>query len=181
MFEEIRSFLYNAYFIQIIGFVGLVVSLLVFQCKKYNSMMFTRIASEIIFAFQYFLLGSYTGTSTNLISVITNYIYTDRVKKRKPTLWCQIIFSVIFTVVGIMTWHGWLSVIVIIAKLLSTISYGSQSPKFIRYASAITHPLWLIHDIVAGSIGGIITNSIGFFSLLIGIYRFDIKKEKEVQ
>ncbi len=181
MLEEVKSFLYNDFFVQFIGFTGMVVSLCVFQCKKYHSLMFTRIASEIIFAFQYFLLGSYTGMSTNLVSIVTNLIYTDRVKKRKPTLGCQIIFSVIFTIVGIVTWHGWVSILVIISKLLSTISYGTQSPKLIRYASSINYPLWLVYDIFAGSVGGIITDIIGFCSLLVGIYRFDIKKEKEVQ
>lgn len=180
MFEGMKEFLSNDFFVQFVGIVGLVVSLCVFQCKKYHTLMFTRIASEIIFAFQYFLLHSYSGMATNLLSVGTNLIYTDRVRKRKPTLSCQITFSLLFTVVGILTWHGWVSILVIASKLLSTISYGTQSPKLIRYASSITYPLWLVYDIAAGSIGGIICDIIGWISLFVGIYRFDIKKEKEV-
>ena len=167
--------IFSDFFIQGIGFVGMFVLLYVFQCKSYNKMIFWKITGEIIFAVQYFLLGAYSGMATNLASVVTNLLYRQRIKKEKPTLVLQIIFSFVFFFIGMATWHGWASVLVIAAKVLSTISCGTRDLKILRLLNLIIMPLWLIYDVMAGSWGGVVGDILNLGSLVLGIIRFDVK------
>ena len=62
--------------IQLIGGMGIIASIISFQCKKHNSILFFRTLNEAIFALQFFLLGAYTGMTMNLIGCVRNIIFT---------------------------------------------------------------------------------------------------------
>lgn len=63
--------------VQFIGFVGMFLCIISFQSKSYQKIIWIRVASEFVFAVQYFLLGAYTGMATNLTSCVTNTIYRE--------------------------------------------------------------------------------------------------------
>ena len=51
----IVDFFTNAVVIQIIGFVGMLLSIISFQSKSYQKIIWMRVSSEFVFALQYFL------------------------------------------------------------------------------------------------------------------------------
>ena len=65
--------------IQLIGGLGIIASIISFQCKKHNSILIFRTLNEGIFALQYFLLGAYTGMAMNLVRCIRNIIFTKQI------------------------------------------------------------------------------------------------------
>ena len=71
---------------QTVGFIGMFLSIISFQSKSYQKIIWIRVASEFVFALQYFLLGAYTGMATNLTSCVTNSIYRERKKHGKSVL-----------------------------------------------------------------------------------------------
>ena len=170
------DFIFNPYFIQGIGFVGMGVAIFSFQCKNYQKLVLCSIIKELIFALQYLLLGSYTGMATNLTSCFTNSVYRELNKKGKSTLIFQIIFSCLFIAIGILTWVGPLSLLVIAAKVLSTVANGINKAKIIRFANLLIMPMWLVHDIAVFSIAGIICDVLTIGSIIIAIFRHDVKK-----
>ena len=87
---------------QIFGFAGLACSVAAYQCKKHRSVMLLKTSNELLFAFQYFFLGTYTGMAMNIISSIRNLTFSYLVKKEKNTLPFQIIFCIAFIVSGIL-------------------------------------------------------------------------------
>ena len=68
---------------QIFGFAGLACSVAAYQCKKHKSVMLLKTSNEMLFAFQYFFLGTYTGMAMNIISSVRNLTFSYLVKKKK--------------------------------------------------------------------------------------------------
>ena len=181
-FSTISSLFQNAVFIQILGFVGLVIQVFSIQSKVYKKVIFMTIASEFIFGVQLFLLGAITGAVTNLGACVSNTVYYLCIKNGKKTTVFQILFGIIFVVLGISTWEGILSLLVIVAKVVSTVSYGIKHTKIIRICKLISMPLWLIYDGLSGSIAGAANDVLVIVSTVVGMIRFDRKKiEKEQQ
>lgn len=116
--------------VQVIGYVGLIFSVIAFQCKEHNKVMCFKTANELIFAFQYVLLGAYTGCAMNLVGSTRNLIFAHRVKHEKSTFALQILFSIAFIVFGIFTWQGPISIMIIAAKIGTTIAYGIKKHSY---------------------------------------------------
>ena len=106
--------------IQLIGVLGILASCAAFQCKKHRHILNLRTLSEFIFAVQYLLLGAYTGMAADLIGCLRNQIFTRQIAAGKKTNGSIAIFSLAFALFGILTWEGPKSILVIIAKVLST-------------------------------------------------------------
>ena len=91
----------------------------------------------------------------------------------------QIIFGAIFVLIGILSWHGPISIFVVLAKLISSVALGIKNPRTIRILNLISNPCWLLYNIYVGSIAGIITDSLVITSVVIAVFRLDIFPKKE--
>ena len=164
---------------QALGFMGAAIVVVGMQQKKYKHIVMCKIANQFLGGIHYVLLGGYTGMMTNLASCVTNLIYYFRVKKGKSTLVFQIIFAMMFVVLGALSWHGPISMFVIVAKVVSSVAIGNKNPRVIRILNLISGPCWLIYNIYIGSIAGIVSDSLMTGSVLIAIIRLDIFPKKE--
>lgn len=164
---------------QVIGFIGLAFSVAAYQSKKHNNVMVLKTANELFFAAQYFMLGSYTGMAMNAFSSARNLIFSHLVKKGKSTLLFQILFCVVFAVSGILTWNGPMSLMVILAKLLTTIVYGMKSTRTIRFVTVPTSIFWMIYNFSCHSVAGVICEIFSLISLVTAIIRIDIIEERK--
>ena len=163
---------------QIIGFIGTIIIVFGMQQKKYGHIVFCKISNEFIAAIHYFLLGGYTGMLINFASCFTNGVYWYRNKKGKSTLIFQIIFGIMFVILGALSWHGPISIFVVAAKLISSVSLGINNPRIIRILNLISNPCWLIYNIYMGSIPGIISDILVIGSVVIAVVRLDILKKQ---
>jgi hypothetical protein len=163
---------------QIIGFIGTIIIVFGMQQKKYGHIVFCKISNEFIAAIHYFLLGGYTGMLINFASCFTNGVYWYRNKKGKSTLIFQIIFGIMFVILGALSWHGPISIFVVAAKLISSVSLGINNPRIIRILNLISNPCWLIYNIYMGSIPGIISDILVISSVVIAVVRLDILKKQ---
>ena len=163
---------------QLIGFLGTIVIVIGMQQKKYDAIVFCKISNEFFSVIHYFLLGGYTGMVINMASILTNGVYWYRNKKEKTTLPFQIIFGAMFVVIGALSWQGPISILVVLAKLLSSISLGIKSPRIIRAINLISNPCWLAYNIYVGSISGILSDILVISSVVIAVIRLDILKKE---
>jgi hypothetical protein len=164
---------------QIIGFVGTIIIAIGMQQKKYGRIVFCKIANEFFSAIHYFLLGGYTGMVINFASCATNGVYWYRNKKGKSTLVFQIIFGTMFVLLGALSWHGFISIFVVTAKLLSSVALGINSPRIIRILNLISTPCWLVYNVYMGSIPGVISDVLVISSVVIAVVRLDILKKQK--
>ena len=163
--------------IQLIGFLGLALSIGAFQFKKHRNIVLCKMASELVFAIQYIFLGAWTAAILDGISVIRNLLYTKFVKEGRSTAPVILGFCGFVLVTGVVTFAGWLSLLPISAKLLTTISYGMKNEKLLRYITLPSCIMWSIYNLYVGSWGGAIGDTLALCSLLVAIYKFDIRKK----
>ena len=69
--------------IQGIGVLGILASILSFQCRKHSRILALRTANELLFAVQYAMLGAYTGMAMNLVGCVRNTVFSAQVRRGK--------------------------------------------------------------------------------------------------
>ncbi len=162
--------------VQAIGFAGVALNVVAFQCKKHKNVMLFKSSNELAFAVQYILLGAYTGAALNGVSIVRNLVFARLVEKKRSTLPFQILFSVFFAAVSIFTWKGPLDALVIISKVLSTFSYGMSDTGKVRLLSVPVSITWLVYNASAGSLAGIICEAFTLVSLVSAMIRIDLPR-----
>ena len=160
--------------IEILGILGIVASIVGFQCKKHNHIMISRTANELLFGVQYLLLGAYTGMAMNGVGCIRNLIFRHTVKHNKNTTLWVVIFNIFFIAFGIITWTGPKSMLIIIAKVLSTVAYSLKNTTYLRGIILVTASFWLIYNVCVGSVAGAINEGLTLVSIIVGTIRMDI-------
>ena len=169
----------NQLIAQLLCFIGTIIVVIGMQQKKYKHIVICKISNEFLSSVHYLLLGGYTGMLANFASCFTNGCYYFRIKKGKSTLPFQIIFGTMFVIIGVLSWHGPISIFVVLAKLISSVSLGIKNPRTIRILNLISNPCWLVYNIFVGSIVGMIADSMVTISVLIAVIRLDIFSKKE--
>lgn len=180
-------------FIQVIGFIALGINILSVQFNKYRTIIILKTIASLLFVIQYIFLGAYTGMVMDIIGSIRNVIFTYNDKNDKPNKPYIIIFSILTAVLGtaiiIFTWDigkiVWtkdiqiatllmviVSILSIVAKLISTISYGLKSPHKMRLLNLPSCACWLVYNLVVFSIGGFISEIMTMTSILVAEFRF---------
>ena len=160
--------------VQGIGFMGIACSILAFQYKQYRPLVTLRAATELFFGIQYILLGAYSGAAMDFLGCFRNWVFLDCDKKGKSLRPWRILFSVIFVAATLLTWAGPKSLLSAVAKVASTVAYGSSNPRLIRFITLCSSSCWLIYNLLVFSLAGVLGEVITLASVLIGILRFDI-------
>lgn len=154
---------------QTIGLIGSVLMILSFQCKRPKKLIIMQSFGGLMFSVNFFMLGAYTGGMLNAVNVIRGIAFT---KIKKKTLLTPTIIIVIYIAATALTYNGWLSVIVFIAQTAGTITFYINTDKAIKLGNLfVTSPLWLVYNIVNGSIGGILCESFAITSIIVYIIR----------
>lgn len=164
------------YIAQALGILGFICATLSYQFKKHSTVLWLRTASEPLFGIQYYLLGAPTGMAMCLLGAVRNIIFTERVKKGKPTLGFQILFGIIFAVSGALTWEGFPSLLIILAKFISTFAYGLSDTMKLRLLGLPASFLWLAYNLICFSAGGIACEIFTESSIVIGFFRLDLPR-----
>lgn len=163
--------------IQGIGFLGMACTVLAFQYKQYRKLVGLRGATELLFCIQYLLLGAYSGAAADFVGCLRNGIFLEcdrRKKSLRPWRW---LFCLVFVGMSLLTWAGPKSLLSAVAKVASTIGYGSSSARTIRLITLCSSSCWLIYNTLVFSLAGILCEVVTLISVLIGIVRFDILKQ----
>lgn len=166
-------------FAQLLGVLGFIFSVISFQQNTQKRIVFVQFLANVSFTIHFYLIGAYTGSILNGIAIIRSFVYCFKDKKwASSNIWI-VIFSLAFVVAGIYTWEGPLSILPIVAMVLSSISFGIKNPKLVRRIYFPCSPMWLIYNIAGHSIGGVLTESFAMISIIIGMLRFDRKKKEQ--
>ena len=172
--------------INFLGLAGILAGFLALQCNKHIQVLGLKMAEEGLFGVQYILLGGITGGILNLVGILRNLLFAYFGKKdnQKILKISRISFAVLFALIGFATWDGYISLLAILAKVLSTIAYGTTNVRKMRLILCVTITCWICYDIYVGPITGTLNDSVNLLSVLISIFRYDILpsiKKKELR
>jgi len=162
---------------QIIGFFGTAAFFISYQQKEQKQIVFFQIIGISMFVVHFFMLGAYTGAILNVFGVVRAVIYYNNDKKwAQSKLWFYGLI-IVYTVVGILTWEDWFSVLPIIAMILSTFAFMQTNALRFRLLNFPCSPMWLIYNLHHFSISGSITECFTMTSMIIGFFRYYILKK----
>ena len=188
---------------QILGLFGIIINLSSLQFNKHYQILILRTTGTVFFVIQYLLLKAYVGMVMDLVGILRNVIFTILVAKKKSTKFAIIFFSFLTVISGLITiilsWNDttiqlteiWkinfglttiftvvLSVLSIIAKLISTISFGINNPHVIRLLNIPAASCWLLYNMLNFSLTGAINECFSIGSSIVGEIRFKKPKSK---
>lgn len=164
--------------VEAIGVLGIIASVISFQCKKHNRLLLFRSANESLFALQYGLLGAYTGMAMNIIGVARNIVFTKLVEKNKSTIPARVAFSAAFVIFIAVTWSGFKSLLSGTAKVISTFAYGSTNFALTRVLIFITSTSWFVYNLLVKSYAGCACELLTLGSIVVSLVRYGMNKKK---
>ena len=163
---------------QVIGLVAMAMFFVSYQIRKKNVMLSVQAVATGLFVLHYFLLGAITAMALNTVGVLRNlfYIFRDskygRNKRFLQGPLFPVLFAVAITALGVLSWNGWHSLLVMAGLAINTVCLGVLNSQNIRKSILITCPMVLIYNIIEVSVGGILNESISMVSGIIGIVRY---------
>lgn len=173
----------NQTIIQGIGYVALFSLVFSFQRNKRSNILLFQIIATIVFTLHYYLLHAWIAVAMNAIEALRTILFYQKDMKvwAQHPVWMYISMGA-FILAGLIIWTDYSSLLLIIATVVDTFALWKSSTRSIRFLMLISRPLWFVYNFLVGSYAGMTTEVLVLASVLIGIVRFDVlKNKKEVQ
>ncbi|MCQ2446059.1 MAG: YgjV family protein [Clostridia bacterium] len=177
------------YFVQGIGIVAMALLIFSFQLKTKKRILTVQFFSSILFMIHFGLIGAITGSILNGIGALRALVITSRPKKWAMCKAWVPFFFVCYVAAYAMTFLVFdkeptvgnllLELLPVAGMIITTFAFLSETEKRVRRLSLINSPLWLAYNGINGSIGGTLVEAFSLVSILIAIYRYDIRGEKK--
>ena len=166
---------------QIVSIIATLFLLFSYQMKKHRSIVLMQSMASLLFGLQYLMIGLYGGALCNFVGMIRSFAYSYRTKSKfVDNIMCPIIFSIAFAAVGYFTYETMLSLLPICAMIISSFVTWNPKTQQLRALTLPTSAMWLIYNIICGSVSGIVTEIFCEASIIIGLIRFRSKKSNVV-
>lgn len=163
---------------QIFGIIAVILGFINFQVKDARKVVVIQGITAAVFCIHYILIGAISGFALNVVVLIRNIIYSQR--DRFPMLsskWIPMLFAVVMGVMGIISWVNWYSVFVVFGLVISSVCMAMKNAQSIRKSVLVTSPMVLIYNVLIGSVGGMIYESMVIISSVIGLIKHKEKKQ----
>jgi len=158
---------------QAIGILGTCAAIFAFQCKKNTHLFLSQALSGLLFTVNFIMLGSYGGAFLNLVNVFRGAALAYAPEKHRKTV-C-IVSIALYILVTVFTYTGFLSIMILFAQIVGTITMLINSGKIIRLAHlCVLAPIWMYHNFACGSIGGVLCEAFNITSIIVSIIRYGI-------
>lgn len=157
--------------VQGLGILGIVCSIVAFQCKRHRVILAWRTANEMLFGVQYLLLCAYTGAAMNFTGSARNLVFARQVERGQKTVVSRLVFSALFLLFSLFTWEGYKSILIGLAKILSTFAYGCKNTTLLRLIILSTTLMWLTYNVLVGSLTAVLCEALTLASLVISFAR----------
>lgn len=166
----------SEWLIQAVGFVGMTLCVGSFQCRNTRRLLFFQMTGNFIYVIQFILLGAFSGCAVLLFQVLSNLpLCLEKPDRRawNGLKWC---FVAAIVAASALTWKDMFSIFPAAGAVASVLSSWSRNGKKIRLAKLfIVGPGWLIYDVYAHTLAGILSELFALCSTLISIYRYGWK------
>ncbi|MBO4388230.1 MAG: YgjV family protein [Spirochaetales bacterium] len=162
---------------QVLGILALVAMVLSYQQKDRKRLLWFQLASNALFVAHYYLIDAPTMSVMCIVNVARSFVFSQNdTRWGTSRLWLYL-FLALTLAGGIWMWEGPLSLLVIVATLLLTVTLYSDNLAFMRKMFLVVPLLYIAYNIASGSVGGIGNDVFCIISALIAIWRFDIRKK----
>ena len=163
---------------QAFGIFALICTVVSMQLKKKRPLMILQTASEAFIVAQYLVKGAITGSFMAIVSFIRDVIFTKYGRKRAP-LWILIVIYIVMTILTIVSWNGWISILPYSGSLVYAWSLWHGKVKWIRLGNAVGNSPYLVYTLITGNYALFIMTLLEVISAAVGFIRIDILGKKK--
>lgn len=140
--------------------------------KDKKAIMILVTMTSVFYGIEYLLLGAFSGAITNVVSIIRNIWFYEEIRKnKKSSVKSLVVLSLLLVLCGIITYDNIFSIIPIVATVLFTYSVWQDSNKVYRYLAIPTSIMWIVYNVICGSILGTLAESSMIVFEIIGIIK----------
>lgn len=163
---------------QIVSAAATLLLLLSFQQKTHKKIVLMQAFSGLLFGIQYMMLGAYEGMICNYIGAVRSVVYSFRGKSKfVDSIFCPIVFAIIFVISGIVTYKNIFSLLPIVAMFIASFVLWSPKTQQLRALTMPTSAMWLVYNAVSHSYVAVLTEVLNEISIIIALIRFRGGKE----
>ena len=159
--------------IQIIGFIAMAFFIISYQIRSNRALFLCQLLGCCLFCLQFCIMGAYTGALGLLVNIARNVLLLKADDwpwvRRGTTLLGIILLLLVMTV---YTWAGWISLLPFTSVAVTCVGYWTDNAQKIRLSQLIGSPCTLLYDLMIGSWGGVLSETITLLSIIISIFRF---------
>lgn len=165
------------YIAQGLGIIGFICAILAFQSKKNSGLFLFQAMGCFSFFLQFLLLGVYSAALLNISCFVRGILFRKSDKSPwklivvEALMFVSVTSSVLFFATG--TLQILLSLMTGISLIIGSFVMWLGSGKNIRYIHLFfVSPVWLIHNFINFSLGGILCEVFNMTSAIVSFIRF---------
>ena len=172
---------------QIISIVGMLFNLLIFQQKTHKGALTCQLFAAVTFGVSYFMLGAVAGCMLNAVGAVRALVFMFKEKTNANHIFWLIFFIIAFAASYPLSFLVFgkemilknfiIELLPVLAMIIATLSLRVGSARAIRKFGLVSSPMWLVYNVFCFSIGAIASEILNLISMVVGIIRFDIKKD----
>ena len=170
----------------VIGVIAVIENLFIFAAIKRKNILRLKFLSDVLWFFNYALLGGLTGAVLNVIAMLRETVFSLRESKKWAShiLWLPVflLLTLISPVLDCIKAQAFVPMTLFpaIGSMLTVFGLFQKNPKITRYIALLAQTLWLIYAALIFNLTAVFSNTFQIVSALIGITRafFFAKKSK---
>ena len=168
-----------SYVAQFFGVLVIISNVIAMQMKKKKQIIICYVLANLFSSINFYLLNSYSGAIICLFAIFQTFInnYFEKNEKDVPKV-LIVLYIIISILLGSITFNNYIDIMPIVCSILYTIIILQKKEANIRKIALINIIIWVVYDILCRAYPLAISDLITTASTIIGIYRFDIKKNK---
>ena len=164
-----------------VGIAAVIIYFLGYQQKTRKKIIVFNAASRVLYILQYILLSAFEGAVLDVAGIISSVLAQKKdnpVIKKHLNLFivCVNLFIVLM---GFTTYKNIYSLLPVAGVILHTSAFWITDEKRIRQVSLLGCPFWLAYNFISGAYGSVIGDALSIVSILIAMYRYDIRPKQK--
>jgi hypothetical protein len=163
----------------IVGFAAMIMLVLSYQQKTRKWILICNITARSLFILQYILLFAFEGMALDLVGIVGSVLAQQKEKKliQKHQKLVVIGVNALIVGIGLAMYRNLFSLLPLVAVLLQIDALWCSKEKHVRLLSLLAVPWWLVYNIYCSAYGSVAGDLMSLVSLLIAMFRYDLKKQ----
>ena len=167
---------------EIIGYLfggaALIAVFITYQIHDKKRLLIMQTCTIVLMCMHYLFLGADSGFALNVVCIARNVVFFFRDKNKLIGNVAPVFFAAVLLLVSVFSWEGYYSIFMLAGLVINTLCIGYFDPQKLRYSLLLTCTIVIIYDLSANSYPGVVFESIGIISAIVGIVRYN--KEKRI-
>lgn len=163
---------------QVLGILATVITVISYQMNTKRSLLLVQTTATACTCMAYLFLDAASGFALNIVCIMRNVVFYCQ-KERKPVNIPAVLLALAMVGVGLLSWQGPVSLLIIAALAANTLFMSVGDPQLLRKSVLVTSTMILLYNILVFSLGGIANEGLSVISSAVGIVRFRREKTEK--